>query len=288
MAEKKIYTVSDVTGEMKIRDYLKSRIGFSTSLIAKVKYGGVILNGTAVHMRATVKNGDIIEVWLPSESSDGIEPIPIPLTVIYEDADILAVNKPKNMPVHPAKGNSLPTLASAVAAYLGVPTVFRAVNRLDRDTSGIVLIAKNQLASAKLARSMKSGEFCKKYTARVTGIPSPEEGIIDAPIEREAEGSIRRTVRQGGKPSQTKYRVISVDEDGNSLCEIELLTGRTHQIRVHFAHIGHPLLCDFLYGEKENGKTYELHCHELTFPHPTSGEMITLRCEPYSKALPRQ
>ena len=106
--------VEGVLGEMKIRDYLKSRLGFSTSLIGKVKYDGVILNGVAVHMRATVKNGDIIDVILPEEESDNIEPIDIPLDIVYEDEYILAVNKPINMPVHPARGNHLPTLANAV------------------------------------------------------------------------------------------------------------------------------------------------------------------------------
>ena len=281
MTEDIRHTVTDVSGEMKIRDYLKKRLGFSTSLIAKVKYDNVMFNGTPVHMRALVRNGDLIEVRLPIEASEGIEPIAIDLDVLYEDGDIIAVNKPSNMPVHPSKGNSLPTLANAIAAYINGPFVFRAVNRLDRDTSGIVLIAKNQLASARLATAMKKGLFRKKYLARVCGAPTPSEGVIDAPIERECDGSMKRIVRPDGKPCLTKYRVLSVDSEGNALCEIELLTGRTHQIRVHFAHIGHPLVNDFLYGERRDGKTYELHCCELSFPHPSRGDVITLRCQPF-------
>lgn len=280
MTELIIHTVTDVYGEVKIRDYLKKRLGFSTSLIAKVKYDNVMLNGVAVHMRATVKYGDVIQVNLPKESSENIQPINIPLCILYEDTDIIAVNKPRNMPVHPSKGNSLPTLANAIAAHVGEPFVFRAITRLDRDTSGIVLIAKNQLSSAKLSNSMKKGLFRKKYIAYVTGVPFPQEGVIDAPIERECEGSIKRVVREDGKPSKTLYKVISTDIEGNSLCEIELITGRTHQIRVHMSYIGHPLVNDFLYGSRKNGETYRLHCSELSFPHPTSGEIITLRCQP--------
>ncbi len=268
--------VYDVTGEMKIRDYLTRRLGFSTSLIAKVKYGGVRVNGEVVFMRHSVKEGDTVSVDFPTEESENIEPMDIPLEILYEDEHILAVNKPINMPVHPAKGNHLPTLANAVRHHIGHPFVFRAVNRLDRDTSGIVLIAKDQLSSAILSRSLRLALFEKKYRASVVGIPSPSEGEISAPIVREAEGSIRRTVREDGKQSLTKYKVISVDKGGNAYCEITPVTGRTHQIRVHMAYIGHPLVGDFLYGERIEGKTYKLHCCELKFPHPTHGEQTII------------
>lgn len=275
--ERYVKTVEGVIGEMKIRDYLKSRLGFSTSLIGKVKYGGVILNGEAVHMRATVKNNDIVEVILPEEESDNIEPMDIPLDIVYEDEYILAVNKPINMPVHPARGNHLPTLANAVRGYIGHPFVFRAVNRLDRDTSGIVLIAKDRIIGAKLYESMKSKRFGKIYIAKVAGTPEPPHGFINAPIKREAEGSIRRVVREDGKDSLTEYTVIDVDEGGNATLEVIPHTGRTHQIRVHMAHIGHPLIGDFLYGERIDGETYSLHCSSLTFMHPITDEEITVK-----------
>ena len=271
--------VDGVIGEMKIRDYLKSRLGFSTSLIGKVKYDGVILNGNAVHMRAMVKNGDVIDVILPEEESDNIEPMDIPLDVVYEDEYILAVNKPINMPVHPARGNHLPTLANAVRAHIGHPFVFRAVNRLDRDTSGIVLIAKDRIAGAKLYAAMKEKKFDKVYIAKIVGVPEPHHGFVNAPIAREAEGSILRVVREDGKESLTEYNVISIDENENATLKVIPHTGRTHQIRVHMAHIGHPLIGDFLYGERIENQTYSLHCSSLTFRHPITNETITVKTD---------
>jgi 23S rRNA pseudouridine1911/1915/1917 synthase len=276
------FKVKSISCDMKISDYMKSKLGFSTSLITKVKFGGVKLNGEVVTMRARVKEGDTVSVTFPIEESKNVAPINIPLDIIYEDGHILAVNKPKNMPTHPSRGNHLPTLANAVAFYLGEPFVFRSVNRLDRGTSGIVIIAKNPYAAAKLGRSMKERKFTKKYIAEVCGVPSPEEGRIEAPIARECEGNIKRVVRDDGKAAITEYKVIEKLESGNSVCEIRLLTGRTHQIRVHMAYIGNPLFGDFLYGdEAEDG--YRLTCHEISFPHPESGETVTLRIEDKNK-----
>ena len=275
--EKYIEFVTSVDGEMLIRDYLKKRLGLSTSLIGKVKYDNVVLNGVAVHMRATVKNGDKIEITLPEEESENIEPMDIPLDVVYEDEYLLVINKPINMPVHPSRGNHLPTVANAVRAYIGRPFVFRAVNRLDRDTSGIVLIAKDRLAGAKLYAAMKEKKFDKIYLAEVVGVPAERHGFIDAPIARESEGNIRRVVREDGKACLTEYEVISVNGAGNATVRVIPHTGRTHQIRVHMAHIGHPLVDDFLYGEKKDGETYRLHCESLSFPHPTDGRTITVR-----------
>ena len=163
--ERYVEAVNSVIGEMKIRDYLKGRLGLSTSLIGKVKYDNVKLNGEYVHMRAMVKNGDVIEITLPDEERENIEPIDIAIDIIYEDEYVIAVNKPKNMPVHPSRGNHLPTVANAIRAYVGHPFVFRAINRLDRDTSGIVLIAKDRLSGAKLYQSMKERKFGKTYLA---------------------------------------------------------------------------------------------------------------------------
>ncbi|MBQ8302171.1 MAG: RluA family pseudouridine synthase [Clostridia bacterium] len=272
---KKIFetTVNDIEFPVMMKDYLR-KLGLSVTLIKRAKFGGIYLNGKAVTVRAEVKRGDIIELFTEDAKSDGIPPMDIPLTVIYEDEDILAVDKPTNMPTHPSKGNNLPTLANAVMGYYGGDFVFRSVNRLDRDTSGIVIIAKNQMSAGRLSESMKKGLWEKKYEALVVGIPNPTEGVIDAPIERIEEGNIKRTVRPDGKRAVTKYKVIK--EGDHSLCEISLLTGRTHQIRVHMSYIGHPLVSDFLYGEPSDSDYY-LRCKEIRFPHPRSGELIIIK-----------
>lgn len=273
--ERYVEAVNSVIGEMKIRDYLKGRLGLSTSLIGKVKYDNVKLNGEYVHMRAMVKNGDVIEITLPDEESENIEPIDIAIDIIYEDEYVIAVNKPKNMPVHPSRGNHLPTVANAIRAYVGHPFVFRAINRLDRDTSGIVLIAKDRLSGAKLYQSMKERKFGKTYLAIIKGVPEVAHGVINAPIVREYEGSIKRVVRNDGKECITEYELVESYDNGTSLVKVTPHTGRTHQIRVHMAHIGHPLVDDFLYGTRGE-ETYSLHCSSLSFPHPFTGETIVI------------
>ena len=265
---------NDTNLPMSMKDYLRL-LGFSVTLIKEAKFGGILLNGTPVTVRAMVQNGDIIEIYLKEEKSEGIPPMNILLRVLYEDEDILAVDKPTNMPTHPSKGNNLPTLANAVMGYYGGNFVFRSVNRLDRDTSGIVIIAKNRMSAYLLSDSMKRGMWKKKYHALVDGTPSPTEATIDAPIERIEEGNIKRTVREDGKRAITIYKVIEEYTD-SSLCEISLLTGRTHQIRVHMSHIGHPLVSDFLYG-KASDKEYFLRCVEIQFPHPKTKEIIIIK-----------
>lgn len=257
-----------------MKSYLYS-LGLSVTLVKKAKYGGIFLNGSNVTVRATVHSGDKIELFLPEQKSEGIEPMDIPLRVLYEDPDLIAVDKPTGMPTHPSKGNSLPTLANAIMGYYGSDFVFRAVNRLDRDTSGIVIIAKNKISSASLASSMKKGEWNKRYHALVEGIPEPTEGVIDAPIERVEEGNIKRCIRADGKRAITEYKVVK-EMEGRSLCEIRLLTGRTHQIRVHMSHIGHPLVSDFLYGTKGE-EAYFLRCVEISFPHPKTHELLVIK-----------
>ncbi len=272
----KLTVIADNTvKDVRMSDFLKRILGFSTSLVTKVKFGGVFLNGEVVTMRARVNAGDSVAVQFPPEESENIPPIDIPLDIIYEDEHILAVNKPSDMPTHPSKGNSLPTLANAARAYLGEGFVFRAVNRLDRGTSGLVLIAKNPFSASNLGRAMKERRIRKKYRAIVTGTPSPAEGIIDLPIVRECEGSIKRVVREDGKRAITEYRVIECYGD-SSLVEVTLHTGRTHQIRVHFSHIGNPLVGDFLYGE-ERDCGYSLVCSEITFPHPLTGKETVIK-----------
>ena len=272
-----IKIISTNETDTNIKEFLKQN-GFTATLIKKVKYGGVFVNGKNVTMRGIVKHGDEVFVNLPEDVSEGIPPIDMPLDIIYEDEYMIAVNKPRNMPTHPSKGNSLPTLANGVMAHFKGNHTFRSINRLDRDTSGIVLIAKDAYSAAALSSSMKKGEFKKKYIAKVEGILEQKQGIIDAPIRREAEGEMKRIVAPDGKRAITEYKVI-FENNGRSIVEVILHTGRTHQIRVHFAYIGHPLCADFLYGERIEGECYSLHCYELSLPHPKTGEMITLSAQ---------
>ena len=275
-------TVTTADDGRIMRDFLRGALNFSSSLITKVKFGGVKLNGEVVTMRAHLHEGDTVEITFPEEASEGIEPIRAPLDILFEDDDILIVNKPKNMPVHPSRGNHLTTLANIVAAYFDRPFVFRAINRLDRDTSGIVIIAKTAYSSARLYSDMKAGKFEKYYTALLSKAPKETEGLIDAPIEREEEGSMRRVVRADGKAARTSYKITSVLPDGRAIAEIRLYTGRTHQIRVHMAHIGCPLYGDFLYGERSE-EGYSLHCTRIVFPHPHTGERIDINSKPEIK-----
>jgi len=271
--EKLKFTAEGDNLPQSIKDFLLS-VGFSVTLIKSVKYGGIFLNGKNVNVNAEVNTGDEVTVILPDEVSENIEPMSIPLSVVYEDEYILAVDKPTNMPTHPSRGNSLPTLANAVMGRYGGNFVFRAITRLDRDTSGLVLIAKDRISAYKLSEDMKSGRIKKEYRALVRGVPEAKTGSIDAPIRRIADGDIRRGVFADGKRALTDYRVIKVIGD-NALCEINLHTGRTHQIRVHMAHIGHPLIGDFLYGSRDDGEYY-LRCFRLSFPHPKSGKQMIL------------
>lgn len=272
------YTVESISDSQRISDYMKRRLGYSASIITKIKYGGIFLNGENVTTRATVKCGDKILVRFPDESSENIEPYAMPLDIVYEDDYIICVNKPKNMPTHPSKGNHLPTLAAGLMARYGGNFVFRAVNRLDRDTSGLVLVAKDALSASKLCSAMKQNDFDKRYIALVDGVPSLQEALIDAPIKREKESELRRIVHNDGKPAKTKYRVLH-SESGRSLVEFTLLTGRTHQIRVHSSYIGHPLTNDFLYGNP-NDESYFLHCFYLAFTHPVTSERLQLKSIP--------
>lgn len=271
---KNIKIISKNEKETNIKEFLLQN-GLTATLIKKVKYGGVSINGETVTMRGVVRPGDEVLISLPEEVSEGIPPIDMPLDIIFEDEWMIAVNKPQNMPTHPSKGNSLPTLANGIMSYFNGNHTFRSINRLDRDTSGIVLMAKDAFSAAALSASMKRGEFCKKYIAKVEGVLDNKHGVIDAEIRRESEGEMKRIVAPDGKSAVTEYTVISEKGD-SSLVEIILHTGRTHQIRVHFSYIGHPLVGDFLYGKRIDGECYKLHCFELSLPHPKSRETITL------------
>ena len=271
--QSKDYLIDADEAGLTVLDFLR-RLGYSSTLIKRVKATGITLNGTAVTVRARLGEGDLLSVSFPSESSEGILPIKLPIQILYEDGELLAVFKPSGIPTHPAKGTGVLTLANIVCAYLKGECVFRAVNRLDTDTAGIVLIAKTPLAASLVGEQMRRREIEKRYLALTSGIPEPRIGKIDAPIAREREDSQRRVVREGGQEAVSEYRVLSVFE-GNAVCEVRPRTGRTHQIRVHMAYIGHPLVGDFLYGT-ETPSGYRLVCFSLSLRHPTSGKPLEI------------
>ena len=197
----------EVTGLEKqtcIKEYLLG-LGYSITFIKKVKYGGILLGSTPVTVRAAVNNGDIIELVPPISKSENIPPIDIPVRIIFEDEYIVVFDKPSNMPTHPSRGNSLPTLANAAVARYGENFVFRSITRLDRDTSGIVLVAKDQVSAHRLSSDMKLGRFEKKYRCTVCGTPAQSHAFIDAPIRRAEENNILRIVADDGKRAITEY-----------------------------------------------------------------------------------
>ena len=280
------YRIPKDADGLTVGDYLRRRLGYSSTLLKKAKAGGLRLNGDPVTVRAVLSADDLLSVSLPSETSEHVVPVRLPLEILYEDGELLAVRKPSGIPTHPARGTGMLTLANIVCAYLGEGVAFHAVNRLDTDTAGIVLIAKTPLSASLLSEAMRRREIEKCYLALVEGIPEPRQGRIDAPIGRQSEGSQRRIVRPDGRAAVTDYRVREV-ADGNAVCEVRPRTGRTHQIRVHMAHIGHPLVGDFLYGT-ESPEGYRLLCSELTLRHPTGGELLVIRLPEHFSAFAEQ
>lgn len=273
------YTLTvTATRTCTVKELLLKDAALSATIVKRAKYGGIRLRGETVTVRATVCAGETVTVTL-ADTPSVIPPIDRPLEVLYEDDDILAVVKERGMPMHPCRGNHLPTLANVVAAHREDIPIFRAIGRLDRDTSGVVLLAKHALAASRLGQAMKEGAIGREYVAVIDGTLTPPTGRVDAPIARESEGSMRRTVCEGGKRAITDYETLSVLDGTHSLVRLRLLTGRTHQIRVHMAYLGHPLTGDALYGEaSEEG--YRLHATALTFPHPRDGKPITVRSTP--------
>lgn len=268
---------------MLLREYLRSVMRLSRAEITELKKrdDGIVLNGKHVTVRAVLRSGD--ELVLSREdlvSSEGVIPVQLPLDILYEDDDVIALNKPPFMPTHPSHEHQSDTLANALAYYFetkGVPFVFRAVNRLDRDTSGVVLVAKNKNAAFFLARQISEFNVVKKYIAIVNGELSGS-GVIEGNIRRVMEGKMERGVFSDGQYALTEYEVLSV-KDGVSALLVTPKTGRTHQIRVHLSHIGHPIIGDTLYGG-ENGSELisrqALHAHSLTFSLPSNNETITV------------
>jgi 23S rRNA pseudouridine1911/1915/1917 synthase len=244
--------------------------------------GHIQVDGEVAKASLRLEEGQKVSVALPEPTPSAAQPEPIPLDVIYEDADLLVINKPPGMTVHPAPGHATSTLVNAVLAHShdlsGIGGVIRPgiVHRLDRDTSGIIVVAKNDAAHTALAGQLKERQVEKTYVALVEGTPKPAEGVIDAPIARDPRNRQRMAIVEGGRDSVTSYRVVE-RLSGVSLVEARPKTGRTHQIRVHLAAIGHPIVGDRVYGHISPlaGRQF-LHASRIVFAHPATGARMEL------------
>lgn len=269
----------------KLLDYLRGALGFSRAAVTslKVREDGILLNGEHVTVRAVLRTGD--ELWLGIEDrwedvNGHILPVELPLDILYEDENLICVNKPFDMPTHPTHGHYDDTLANALAFYYkekGIPFVFRAVNRLDRDTSGVVLVAKNRAAADYLAAQVRTRTVVKTYVAVCHG-RVPESGRIEGYIRRMGDSIITRGLFACGDESEyslTEYKTLSYGDE-HSVVECAPVTGRTHQLRVHFSSVGHPIYGDGIYGREDGVRRQALHARSLTFALPFGGEVVTV------------
>ena len=274
------YTIDNASTGLRIEQYLRRR-GYSYQNLVRLKKmrESILLNGAWTYMRTAVKDGDILTVHIQEpESSPNIPPVKLPLDIVYEDEDIVVVNKPAGMPVHPSLNNYENSLANGLMYYYqkqGKPFIFRCTNRLDRDTSGLTVVAKHMVSSSILSSMGMRHEITREYLAIVRGALKPSEGTIDAPIGRTGSSLIERKIDfENGERAVTHYRVVE-EQNEHSLVSLILETGRTHQIRVHMKYIGHPLVGDYLYNpDMEYIDRQALHSHRLSFTHPVTGEKM--------------
>lgn len=278
MTRKLQYAIPNEYSSKRVLDFLK-HLGFSHRLITKLKQtpDGILLNGEHIRTIDPMSEGDILEINLPTDKKESISiPVEMPLDIIYEDDDILVLNKPAMLAVHESHNHLGDTLSNAVAFHLkkeGKPSVFRAVGRLDKGTSGLMVCALNRYAASRL-----SGKIKKQYLAIATGIYEGE-GTIDAPIYRPDPILTVRTVDERGEKAITHWTALKNDGE-NTLLRVKLETGRTHQIRVHFASLGTPLVGDTMYGTPDERICHQaLHCCECRFIHPVKNEEMHFFCD---------
>lgn len=251
-----------------------------------IKAGEVLVNGKAVKAKYAVKEGDVISYQVPEEEVLEYVAEDIPLDIVYEDEDVAVVNKPQGMVVHPSAGHSTGTLVNALMYHIkdlsSINGVVRPgiVHRIDKDTSGLLMIAKNDKAHNALASELKDQKSLRKYLAIVHGNLPNDRGIIEAPIGRSDKDRKKQAVTAKGKPALTRFHVLERFGD-YTLVELTLETGRTHQIRVHMAYIGHPVAGDPAYGPRKTlkGNGQFLHAQTLGFTHPRTGELVQFTAE---------
>lgn len=281
MSTKLKFKVEEDYNNKTVKEFLRRKCDVSSTLLRQLKLveNGITRNGGHIRSVDILKNGDEVVLNLPEEKND-ITPVNLPIEILYEDEHIIIFNKAPFMAVHPVHGHIDDTLANAAAYYAKSKReiwTFRAINRLDRDTSGVLLAAKNAYAAARLPKSVK-----KKYIAVCEGILE-DGGTVNAPIRLKEGHSIQREVGEGGIFAVTHYKPIT-NRNNHTLVEFDLETGRTHQIRVHMSYLGYPLAGDDMYGGSLCFINRQaLHCGEISFIHPITNEFMRVQSE-----LPRE
>nr|WP_243270239.1 RluA family pseudouridine synthase [Hungatella hominis] len=275
------YLIQQQDIQKTVEQFLLSN-GYSAALIRRLRHTeqSILKNGIPVYTTYRLDEGDSLTVTLPEEhGSENIVPVPMDLDIRYEDRDLLVVNKAAGVPIHPSQGNHDNTLANGIAWYLGEKgeaATYRAINRLDRDTTGLLILARHALSACMLSEMVRTHAIRRCYLAAASGLVPPE-GVIDAPIARAGDSTIERCVDfERGDSARTHYRTLYYNRDTDcSLVVLRLETGRTHQIRVHMKHIGHPLPGDFLYNPDYRliGRQ-ALHSWQLDFIHPIKKEPL--------------
>ena len=272
------YTVEAAHAGRRLRDILRQVMGVSYGAMKSAKWDGrITVNGAATPVDAFLREGDVVCIRWKDAPVYTVKPYPLPLTIAYEDEHLFVIDKPAPLASQSSANHPDDALENALFAHLGCPEdyVYRPVNRLDKGTSGLMLVAKTPHAQHRLQCLLHTEDFRRTYLAVVEGRLPATEGIIDAPIGKEDAASIRRIVTPEGKPSVTHYQVLRSGAS-RSLVRLVLETGRTHQIRVHMAHLGCPVCGDFLYGRElsQLPGRFALHSHEVMLRHPLTGETL--------------
>nr|WP_288540443.1 RluA family pseudouridine synthase [uncultured Dorea sp.] len=275
------YIIDEDSAGLRVEQFLR-RKRYSGQNLSEIKRmpKSILVNGVHYYMRQELSTGDHLQVRIcETQNSEKIPPTKLPLDIIYEDEDLLVLNKPAGMPIHPSLNNYTISIANALAYYFqsqGKPFIFRCCNRLDRDTSGLTIVSKHLVSGSILSDMTKYREVHREYLAIARGSVTPSEGTIQAPLGRKDGTIIERTVDwEHGEDAVTHYKVVK-EANGHSLVSLRLETGRTHQIRIHMKYLGYPLIGDYLYNPDMEYMTRQaLHSHHMEFTHPITGENMS-------------
>ena len=274
-----------ITGALagiKVDTLLKRHLGLSGTVVRRIKWlpDGILVDGQRVNTRFCPREGQVLSVCLSDpERRSGVVPAPGPLDIVYEDGDVVVLNKAPGVPVHPGPGHFSDTLGNFLLHHYdeeGEEGDFHPVHRLDRGTSGLLVVARHPHAQEVLKSQLHTLDFCREYLAVCHGVPQPPQGTVDAPLGPKPGSLVEQMVRPDGKDARTRYETLS-RSGGRSLVRLELDTGRTHQIRVHMASLGCPLTGDFLYGYEDRSLISRpaLHSAQLSLRQPVTGQELS-------------